>query len=435
MKKFLLIVVAAFAAANVSAANGVKSNFPKAQKKAMVAADAHLGILSKSVNASAMQSANVATLDASNLVANVKKNAPSASDLIPCYSEESGMCLSGLGMLYQNMYEGASYLVEGGKAYFKPYANVPGIIEGVVETVPNQFSSIGADSITFRCTEPIATLVATGAKLYFEPCDWANYAPVRMDGVKTFGAYYLAEAGELYIPEILAIYEEEASTPYHDSYVLYNLDLYPQSLYAEYTSKAIVEWMSLRDGSTQTNDKALAIFGEDCIWVKGVDLGFNEEAWVKFDVDEADESLYVVEQDQALGHADLTTDGTNYFPAILSTVGALHNNGQVTAFNAAENYISKYRWSDNADETSTLAITGNTVFSDYGYMMAPTGLTGGTLSHALFDVTITYESIVGIKEVKGNKQQNDAIYNIAGQRVAKDYKGLVIKNGKKYLVK
>ena len=33
------------------------------------------------------------------------------------------------------------------------------------------------------------------------------------------------------------------------------------------------------------------------------------------------------------------------------------------------------------------------------------------------------------------EQNGTALYNLAGQRVAKGYKGLVIKNGKKYLVK
>ena len=30
---------------------------------------------------------------------------------------------------------------------------------------------------------------------------------------------------------------------------------------------------------------------------------------------------------------------------------------------------------------------------------------------------------------------NDAIYNLAGQRVSKTYKGMVIKNGKKYIAR
>jgi hypothetical protein len=42
----------------------------------------------------------------------------------------------------------------------------------------------------------------------------------------------------------------------------------------------------------------------------------------------------------------------------------------------------------------------------------------------------------GIINVKEDAVKNDgAIYNLAGQRVSKDYKGIVVKNGKKYIVK
>ena len=41
----------------------------------------------------------------------------------------------------------------------------------------------------------------------------------------------------------------------------------------------------------------------------------------------------------------------------------------------------------------------------------------------------------GINSVVNNKTNAAAIYNLAGQRVSKDYKGLVIQNGKKYVVK
>lgn len=41
----------------------------------------------------------------------------------------------------------------------------------------------------------------------------------------------------------------------------------------------------------------------------------------------------------------------------------------------------------------------------------------------------------GINTVKAAKTQNGAIYNMAGQKVGNDYKGLVIKNGRKYIQK
>ena len=41
----------------------------------------------------------------------------------------------------------------------------------------------------------------------------------------------------------------------------------------------------------------------------------------------------------------------------------------------------------------------------------------------------------GISTVKAQKVQNGAIYNLAGQKVGKDYKGIVIMNGRKYIQK
>ena len=45
------------------------------------------------------------------------------------------------------------------------------------------------------------------------------------------------------------------------------------------------------------------------------------------------------------------------------------------------------------------------------------------------------EPYMSIKNVVNNNNTSAATYNLAGQRVSKDYKGLVIKNGKKYVVK
>jgi hypothetical protein len=41
----------------------------------------------------------------------------------------------------------------------------------------------------------------------------------------------------------------------------------------------------------------------------------------------------------------------------------------------------------------------------------------------------------GISSVVNDKKVPNAIYNLAGQRVSKEYKGIVIKNGAKYIAK
>lgn len=55
---------------------------------------------------------------------------------------------------------------------------------------------------------------------------------------------------------------------------------------------------------------------------------------------------------------------------------------------------------------------------------------------ARLTVTVTQDTTTGINSVDATTSlKNRHAFNIAGQRVANDYKGLVIKNGKKYLVK
>ena len=54
----------------------------------------------------------------------------------------------------------------------------------------------------------------------------------------------------------------------------------------------------------------------------------------------------------------------------------------------------------------------------------------------LRSVTITTVSAAGIKNVQTIEvNENTPIYNLAGQRVSKDYKGVVIQNGKKFVRK
>lgn len=53
----------------------------------------------------------------------------------------------------------------------------------------------------------------------------------------------------------------------------------------------------------------------------------------------------------------------------------------------------------------------------------------------IFGYQFSHNGTSGISDIVVEKAKNDAIYNIAGQRVSSSAKGLVIKNGKKYFVK
>ena len=57
----------------------------------------------------------------------------------------------------------------------------------------------------------------------------------------------------------------------------------------------------------------------------------------------------------------------------------------------------------------------------------------GTGNILVSSIEITPVESTGISTVKATAENNSVIYNIAGQKVSKDYKGLVIKNGKKMI--
>ena len=59
----------------------------------------------------------------------------------------------------------------------------------------------------------------------------------------------------------------------------------------------------------------------------------------------------------------------------------------------------------------------------------------GTGNILVSSIEITPVESTGISTVKATAENNAAIYNLAGQKVANDYKGLVIKNGRKFIQK
>ena len=60
---------------------------------------------------------------------------------------------------------------------------------------------------------------------------------------------------------------------------------------------------------------------------------------------------------------------------------------------------------------------------------------GGNTTNETEIQWLDIEAFTGISAVKSEKAVDGAIYNMSGQRVSNNYKGLVIKNGKKYIAK
>lgn len=446
MKKFLLFAFVAFATINASAIGHVKKSlFPKEQKKALVRQNVHAGLLS---NRPAYQIPQV--LKTPKNVKFAKKIEDAQSSLIPAFSMDTYRYSSLiLGFAPQAIYDGASFYAdkEAGKAYLMPFDFIPGVVEGVFETKENQYSEEGVDSITFYCNDIFAQFEDEGGteKLYFVPSDvegsaQEGFTPVRSDKT-TFGAYYVNETDpedgtsytNLYIDEVLAVYLNDETTPWNEYLVLVGLDLRPEEELRSYMSKAVVNSKNAY-GETYdfTNEDAVVLFDRYGYYVQGVD-NFDSDAWVFFEVDEEDESIFTVDDNQYIGVTSFYTDDTrtSTYDVLITTVGVVWDGTKISGW--APNYTSSYKATD-VDEVTVLKNTDNTLYADYGY--AEIEDQSGSYDAAELTITILYEEIEdGVAGVKSNVPQSNVRYNVAGQRVDKNFKGIVIENGKKYLRK
>ena len=123
----------------------------------------------------------------------------------------------------------------------------------------------------------------------------------------------------------------------------------------------------------------------------------------------------------ALGDVNFTTDWQDFEATF--TVPSEANNMQSIAFNMAEikeacTYeLKDFVWKLDDDSESLIDAEGGKNFF--------IKVVGGPVEQV--------ES--GINTVVSNKKVPTVTYNLAGQRVSKDYKGIVVKNGRKQLVK
>lgn len=115
----------------------------------------------------------------------------------------------------------------------------------------------------------------------------------------------------------------------------------------------------------------------------------------------------------------------------------LYQSGTYKSFNVSETNDG-YVWTVEPQTDGTFKISMNGYFMQYG---EGTHITFGVYNSAQDNAVLPmlYAKVSdAIKNVTTVVERNDAnapIFNLAGQRVGKDYKGVVIQNGKKYLNK
>ena len=115
----------------------------------------------------------------------------------------------------------------------------------------------------------------------------------------------------------------------------------------------------------------------------------------------------------------------------------LYQSETYKSFNVSETN-NEYVWTVEPQNDGTFKISMNGYFMQYGEGTHTTfGVYDSTQDNAVLPMLYAKVSDA-IKNVTTVVERNDAnapIFNLAGQRVGKDYKGVVIQNGKKYLNK
>jgi hypothetical protein len=307
---------------------------------------------------------------------------------------------------------------------------------------------MGADSITFTlgtvAYESKSAKLVYGAATVTATKDSISAARNEMT---TIGAYYFAENNELYIPTLtldnfIAIFNESGENPTApvSGTLIGNPDIIPASLVNQHMSKATwtAKQISYNSKTGKVDSKDLeggnahVFLASDGYYVSGIYPEYYglEDAWVFMESSE-DGSQVTISESQLLGIVDFYIDEsrTKTDAVYFAPVSVL------TDFSGwADDYASVlFVEDDEKAQTTTISSDGMTSVSIYGNS-ATEDFIGPWIHMTDLAITITYE-LDGINDVKAVRNNSDVTYNMAGQRISKDYKGLVIRNGKKFIKK
>lgn len=441
MKKFLLLTLAAATVTVVMAQQ--KANLPKSPVENLVKKNTNKAFNTKVVNLD--NTITLKQLKADFAKAQTSKRAADDNGE-QGISEQVYVINDFMGVTQKNMFSEIKYYVADQKAYLSLYGL--DYMEGTVETESNKYSSMGADSITFNLGT--VGFESKNGKFVYGAATVAmtkTAITATRNDMTTIGAYYFAENKELYIPALslnhfIAIFNENGENPTAPvaGTLIANPDIQPASYINKHVSKATwtAKEMSYNSQTNQVETKDLAggdahvYLAYDGYYVSGIypaSLGLDD-AWVFMEKSD-DGTQVTISPDQVLGtvefyvdEARTTTDEVIFTPVSLLTDYSNWADDETSVLFIEE---------DAKTETTTISSDGMTSVSLYGWSKTK-DLAGTWFDMTDFAITITYE-LDGINEVKTTRSNSDVTYNMAGQRISKDYKGLVIRNGKKIIKK
>ena len=145
----------------------------------------------------------------------------------------------------------------------------------------------------------------------------------------------------------------------------------------------------------------------------------------------ANKSFYIVKEDgTAISDFDIKDKDGN-------TVALRAFEQDAAQFASSENKVyGLARFNVEAGKSYTVFCTGSKL-GIYGFTYSSETVTidPATTAAVKAEIDAAAGGETAISAVKATAENNTAIYNLAGQKVANDYKGLVIKNGRKFIQK
>lgn len=193
---------------------------------------------------------------------------------------------------------------------------------------------------------------------------------------------------------------------------------------------------------TLTDDDITAFSGKNIYIYKGDNSTITKVTLITEDPEPVGEKT-VWEGNEPISWNPTEVPGTQYEVAASSFTGLAKNDlikFYTTTTYESPQYVVTYKagsswsWTDLSTTFAENVISYTVENDDIATEIAERGVVMRGQAYNLTKITITKSSPTSISQIERKpKAEVNIIYNLAGQKVENDYKGIIIKNGRKYI--
>ena len=434
MKKFTLMIVALLVAAtSMAIGTPVKSSLHNIVKKYNHAdlVKHNSMILQKGTTNKGL--AKDFVKKASFLKANTVKDAEPATKTL-VQTEYLAYLIYGGGFTEGYLMADRNYIIDNNNIMFQVDENI--VLEGIIGEGENPYAQYGLEVIKFPGGQVIGNSETNGDYVV-KACDFnSTDKTISVNDNDIYAYAQFDEAGDIeyfILNEIIALYNENQGIIYGGVNYSYYPSAIKDDIYSTIITGKTDEWVSDTEQETvpvTINSQAL-FYDQDSetrdykVLVKELNAWGVDDVWTCVNLKE-DYTGANIDNFQYIGTYTFK-DGSNGDIVNAAVKPDYHTdaNGLVLAV--------------STDEQENLVLTASTEAEASVYWLVGFFDDGKTyLINNIKELVITITNeLAGIKDINVNNstRSNAATYNLAGQKVGKDYKGIIIRDGKKFIVK